>query len=652
MKTTNHEQTMCFSFCKAMLISLMMLISLSFVNAGIVITGKVTDEVGNGLPGATVLIKGTSKGTVTSMDGNFSIEVPNTSSVLVICYVGYTTQEVVVNNNKVINITMAADVQALDEVVVVGYGTQKKSLVTGSIAKVDAKEFRKAKSFEQALQGRVAGVAVVQSNQTYFNPSVESYSSINENGFKNSKANPLSTFSIDVDRASYSNVKRFLNNGELPPADAVRIEEMINYFEYDYPQPKDEHPFSITTEYSDCPWQGNHKLLNIGIQGKKIATDNLPPSNLVFLIDVSGSMSDPNKLPLLKSAFKLLVNNLRDKDRVAIVVYAGAAGLVLPSTSGDDKNKILDAIDRLQSGGSTAGAEGIRLAYDVAKENFLKEGNNRVILATDGDFNVGLSNENELEDLITNKRKSGIFLTCIGVGMGNYKDSKLEILADKGNGNYAYINDIQEANKTFVNEFGGTLFTIAKDVKIQVEFNPAFVQSYRLVGYENRMLNEEDFKDDAKDAGELGAGHTVTAIYEIIPVGVKSNFTKDVATLKYQPNINETMYNSYFAEVATVKFRYKKPDGDKSIEMVHPIIDNETSITKTTDNFKFSASVAMFGMLLRNSEFKGICDYAGIIELAENGRGKDKDGYRAEFVRLVKTAKNGAYRLSENNSFE
>jgi Ca-activated chloride channel homolog len=409
----------------------------------------------------------------------------------------------------------------------------------------------------------------------------------------------------------------------------------------------DEHPFSITTEYSDWPWQCDYKLLHIGLQGKKIATENLPSSNLVFLIDVSGSMAEPNKLPLLKSAFKLLVNNLRDKDRVAIVVYAGAAGLVLPSTCGDEKNIILEALDNLQAGGSTAGAAGVQLAYEVAQKYFIDGGNNRVILATDGDFNVGISNDNDLEDMIVEKRKSGIFLTCLGVGMGNYKDSKLETLADKGNGNYAYINDIQEANKVFVNEFGGTLFTIAKDVKIQVEFNPAKVQAYRLVGYENRMLNEEDFKDDAKDAGELGAGHTVTAIYEIIPVGVKSKFIKDVDDLKYQ-STRDNRSDDLSDEVATIKLRYKKPNGDKSIEMIHPVDDNQCSISQTSNNFKFSAAVAMFGMLLRNSEFKGSGTYKDVVGLANQSRGIDKDGYRAEFIRLVKTADNGAYDLTEN----
>jgi Ca-activated chloride channel homolog len=630
MKTLKREQTVNFTFFKVLALFLA-IFSFSNSFAGLVITGKVIAEDGTPIPGVTVLIKGTSKGTTTDLNGKYSIEVPDGNVKLEFSYIGYLTEEVKVGTENTINVKLTTNLSTVDEVVVVGYGTSDEYESPAPVSR----SWRKSKT-----------VASQVSKVTYYDPSNESYNTVNENGFSNSKANPLSTFSIDVDRASYTNIKRFLNEGQKPPADAVRVEEMINYFEYDYPQPIDEHPFSITTEYSDCPWQNGYKLLHIGLQGKKISTENLPSSNLVFLIDVSGSMDEPNKLPLLKSAFKLLVNNLRDKDRVAIVVYAGAAGLVLPSTCGDDKTTILNALDQLRAGGSTAGAEGLKLAYETASRNFIDGGNNRVILATDGDFNVGISSDNDLEHMIVDKRKSGIFLTCLGVGMGNYKDSKLETLADKGNGNYAYINDIQEANKVFVNEFGGTLFTIAKDVKIQVEFNPAKVQSYRLVGYENRMLNAEDFKDDAKDAGELGAGHTVTAIYEIIPVGVKSKFNKDIDDLKYQQSLNKNPDDGD-NEIATVKFRYKKPDGEKRIEMVHTVNDTKEDISQTSNNFKFSASVAMFGMLLRNSEYKGNCTLKDVVELANESRGIDKDGYRAEFIRLVKTAENGAFDLSE-----
>jgi Ca-activated chloride channel family protein len=473
----------------------------------------------------------------------------------------------------------------------------------------------------------------------YYNPSEESYSTINENGFKQVGLDPLSTFSIDVDKASYTNIRRFINEGQVPPQDAVRIEEMVNYFEYQYPQPTDGHPFSINAEYAECPWQADHKLLQIGLQGKKIATENLPASNLVFLLDVSGSMDEPNKLPLVKSAFKLLVNNLREQDRVAIVVYAGAAGVVLEPTKGSNKNKIIEALNNLQAGGSTAGGAGIELAYKLAKENFIKGGNNRVLLATDGDFNVGISSEGDLERMIENRRQTGIFLTCLGFGMGNYKDSKLEVLADKGNGNYAYIDDLSEATRVFVNEFGGTLFTIAKDVKIQIEFNPNLVQAYRLIGYENRLLNNEDFKNDAKDAGELGSGHTVTAIYEIIPVGVQSPFVQSVDELKYQKTTFKPSTDNE-TEVATVKFRYKKPDGDTSIEMVHPIENKVESFGSASENIRFASSVAMFGMVLRNSEFKGQSNLNQVIKIAENARQYDPEGYRGEFLRLVKTAKN------------
>ncbi len=431
-------------------------------------------------------------------------------------------------------------------------------------------------------------------------------------------------------------MRRFLNLGQKVEPDAVRIEEMINYFDYEYPQPKNEHPYSITTEYSNCPWQPNHKLLHFGLQGKKIPMDNLPPSNIVFLLDVSGSMDSENKLPLLKSSIKLLVNNLRAVDKISIVVYAGAAGIVLQPTPGNDKAKILEAIDNLQAGGSTAGGAGIELAYKTAEENFMKGGNNRIILCTDGDFNVGVSNQNELEDLITKKRESGVYLTCLGFGMGNYKDNKIETLANKGNGNYSYIDNIQEANKTLVTEFGGTLFTIAKDVKVQIEFNSSVVQAYRLVGYENRLLNNEDFKDDKKDAGEMGAGHTVTVIYEIIPVGVKSEFVKDIDSLKYQKN---EVKKGDTKEVATIKTRYKKPDGDSGIDYNIPVENKTVSIDKTSDNYRFSASVAMFGMLLKNSEYKGTASYDGVIELAEKSKGKDSEGYKSEFVRLVRIAK-------------
>ncbi|MFZ5999191.1 MAG: vWA domain-containing protein, partial [Bacteroidota bacterium] len=504
-----------------------------------------------------------------------------------------------------------------------GYGIVKEKKALGySVAKRSAKGER----------NKTADMYYAPEQQPQWN--TEEYDGIQENIFHDAQRKPLSTFSIDVDAASYSNVRRYLNNGQQPPKDAVRIEEMVNYFDYDYQQPIGEDPFSIYTEVAAAPWNTKHKLIHIGLQGKVIPTENLPASNLVFLIDVSGSMEDPNKLPLLKTSFKMLVEQLREQDRVAIVVYAGAAGLVLPSTSGAEKKKIIAALDELQAGGSTAGGEGIRLAYRIAKENFKANGNNRVILATDGDFNIGESSNAAMERLIEEKREGGIFLTVLGYGMGNYKDSKMETLADKGNGNYAYIDNVLEAKKVLVNEFGGTLFTIAKDVKLQIEFNPAKVKAYRLIGYENRLLRDEDFNDDKKDAGDLGSGHTVTALYEIIPVGVESEFYK-IDELKYQSSkvdANASESNEWM----TVKFRYKRPDGITSKLIVQTLKDEKAN-GKTSDNFRWSAAVAAFGMRLRDSEYVKSLSYDEIIQLAQSARGSDKEGYRIEFINLIKS---------------
>ena len=467
--------------------------------------------------------------------------------------------------------------------------------------------------------------------------SQEDYENFVENQFESPKSAPLSTFSIDVDNASYTNVRRFINNGQTVPKDAVRVEEMVNFFKYKNPQPQDQNPFSITTEYSDCPWNPKHQLLKIGLQGKNIPTDNLPASNLVFLIDVSGSMSDLNKLPLLKQSLKILVNELRKKDKVAIVVYAGAAGMVLPPTSGDEKQTIIDALEKLNAGGSTAGGAGIELAYKLAQENFVKGGNNRVILATDGDFNVGASSNTDMQTLIEEKRKSGVFLTCLGYGMGNYKDSKMETLADKGNGNYAYIDNIQEANRFLGKEFKGSMFAIAKDVKIQIEFNPKHVQAYRLIGYENRKLRPEDFTNDTIDAGELGSGHTVTALYEVIPTGLENEFINNQPDLKYTKVYpNESNYSE---ELATIKLRYKKPDGEKSIEMVKAIENKSIPLKNSSDDFKFSSAVAWFGLKLRDSKLVSNKSSEEIKKLAKEGLSNDEDGYKAEFVRLVETVK-------------
>jgi Ca-activated chloride channel family protein len=473
----------------------------------------------------------------------------------------------------------------------------------------------------------------------------EEYGNIVENDFLAAKENPLSTFSIDVDHAAYSNIRRFIWEGSLPPNGSVRIEEMVNYFDYDYTPPQNDDPFAVHTEISSCPWNEKHRLVHIGLKGKEIMKDKLPPANLVFLIDVSGSMDQPNKLPLVKSSLNMLTDQLREQDKVAIVVYAGAAGLVLPPTHGNEKTKIKDAINNLGAGGSTAGAEGIRLAYQIARENFATNGNNRVILATDGDFNVGVSSEDELVNLIEKERKSNIFLTVLGFGIGNYKDSKMQQLADKGNGNHAYIDNESEAKKELVKEFGSTLFTIAKDVKLQIEFNPAKVQSYRLIGYENRMLKKEDFNNDSKDAGELGAGHCVTALYEVIPAGAESEFITKVDALKYQAQLTNRTNNST-DEIMTIKLRYKKPDEEISKLIVQPVVDKHTALKSTSDNFRFSAAVAAFGMVLRNSAYKASASYKTVIELAELAKGTDKEGYRNEFIELV----NEAARLTKKST--
>lgn len=473
----------------------------------------------------------------------------------------------------------------------------------------------------------------------------EQYDRIYENEFLEVSENPLSTFSIDVDTASYSNMRRILNMNQLPPQDAIRIEEMINYFTYDYPNPKGKHPFSITTNAAICPWNTDHQLVRIGLQGKVLEEKEIPPSNLVFLLDVSGSMNQPNKLPLLKSAFKMMTNQLSANQKVAIVVYAGAAGLVLDSTSGEDKQAILDAIDRLHAGGSTAGGAGIKLAYKIAKENFIKGGNNRVILATDGDFNVGASSNAEMVRLIEEKRKEGVFLTVLGFGMGNYKDSRLEQIANKGNGNYYYIDTDKEARKVMVSELGSTLFTIAKDVKLQLEFNPAQVKAYRLIGYENRMLAKEDFNDDAKDAGELGAGHSVTALYEIVPADSDEEF-RDVDELVYQKT--QTVKSN---DLLTVKFRYKEPDEDKSKLITQKLTVDEIVETPKGD-FQFATAVAELGLLLRNSQFKANANYEHVLKSAKESKGADKFGYRQEFIDLTTKAQTLDTRSSGGINFK
>ena len=757
------------------------------------IIGKVTSASDNlPLPGVTVLVKGKTTGTTTNFDGLYQIKAKSTD-ILVFSYLGFVTKEIEVGKLNTISVALQEDVSCLDEVVVIGYGTTRKSYITGSVSTIRSQSVSRSQlkrqkqkayhnklagqiqsnSVVNALQGKLAGVTVnnnsrvpnkstqirirgissqsgkgmplvvidgkiapynkleqlnannikaidvlkdatstaiygnrgangviiintknnkvnnneqslyivdgvpIKKENNYIIENLaesdidskvqydksdakkkfgkiakngctvitthqgnfriynnESYAVIEENNFERTSLSPLSTFSIDVDKASYSNIRRMINNGETIQADAVKIEELVNYFDYSYPQPTGNHPFSIHTEVAKTPWHNDTKIVKIGLQGKTYDYKELPASNLTFLIDVSGSMSSQNKLPLLKQAFKLLVNQLREHDKVSIVVYAGAAGVVLEPTSGKHKKKIINALVNLNSGGSTAGGEGIKLAYKLAEKHFKKNGNNRVILATDGDFNVGASSDKAMETLIEAKRKSGVFLSVLGFGYGNYKDSKLETLADKGNGNHAYIDNMQEAQKVFGKEFGGTLFTIAKDVKIQIEFNPNKVQAYRLIGYENRMLEDEDFIDDTKDAGELGSGHTVTALYEVIPLGVKSDYLKDVSDLKYT---KKEVDNNFSDELFTVKFRYKKPDGDKSIEMVH--VQKDT-VSDASEDLSFASAVALFGMQLRQSKYHNNSTIKDVVVLSRKGRGDDKDGYRSEFIRLVSSYQN------------
>ena len=462
----------------------------------------------------------------------------------------------------------------------------------------------------------------------------ESYAETVENPYFNTVQEPLSTFSIDVDRASYTNHRRFVESGELPPKFSVRAEEFINYFDYTYAQPHGRDPFSILPEVTTCPWNPKNKLVRIALKGREVAAENIPPSNIVFLLDVSGSMSDADKLPLLKQAMEMLTEKLREQDKVSIVVYAGAAGLVLPPTSGSNKKTILAALDQLEAGGSTAGGEGIELAYATAKKNFMKGGNNRVILATDGDFNVGTSDETGLEKLIVQKREEGVFLSVLGFGEGNLQDSKMELLADKGNGNYNYIDSDREAHKVLVREFGGTLYTIAKDVKIQVEFNPAKVQSYRLVGYENRKLRNEDFANDKIDAGELGAGHTVTALYEVVPT--EAGHSSNSQDLKYQTKVLSDAAAG--KELLTVKLRYKDPDGSVSKLLTETLVDDGRNIAETTNDFRWAVAVAEYALILRQSEYKGMASFEQVLALAKSALGPDKEGIRKEFVELVTRA--------------
>ena len=579
------------------------------------VTGKVTDVSNNPLPGVSVLIKGTTRGVSTDFDGKYTIKVKN-GDILEFSFIGMKIKQVKVSGQKIINVVLEEDNVALQEVVVTSYETAKRRDVTSSSIRIRG-------------AGSVSGNYGTKNGYT-LNTSRETYKAIDEGGFKKTAKDPVTTFSADVDRASYSNVRRMLNYGQKPHKDAVRIEELINYFDYNYTPPAEgsKTPLNATTTLSSCPWNPDNYLLRVGLQAKKIDLAKAPPSNIVFLIDTSGSMDEPNKMPLLKASFKLLLDNLRPEDRIAIVVYASQTGIALPSTPAKEKEKISKVIDDLVASGSTAGGAGLQTAYEVAEKNFLPKGNNRIILATDGDFNVGISSRDELQRLVEEKRNNGIYISVLGYGMGNYRDDMAETIANKGNGNYAYIDNFTEAKKVLVNEFGGTLYTVAKDVKLQLEFNPQYVKEYRLVGYENRALANEDFEDDKKDAGEIGAGHTVTALYELIPA---KGATTD--GLRYQKQVKEGFAN----ELAFLKIRYKDPvvKDAKSVEESTPIPFSLTDLTQTDDDYRFAAAVAEWGMLLRNSKYKAKSSYKQVIDLAKNAIGKDEEGYRKEFIRLV-----------------
>jgi Ca-activated chloride channel homolog len=645
----------------------LLLISFPMLASSGSIKGKVTDKsTSEALIGANVVVQFQQIGAATDIDGLYIIkDIPAGTYAIKVSYVGYKPVEqkdVVVKNFQIVELNFELETDfTLSECIVVSERPLIEMNVTNSCKVISSEQIqnlpikglnninslqsgvviqngstgvRGGRLDETCIEGITFQAGGYEACYSQIKPNTEEYAEVVENVFKESFKTPLSTFAVDVDAASYTNVRRFLTQGQIPPKDAVRVEEFINYFDYEYPLPKDE-PVKIYTELSNCPWNKENLLVHIGIKGKEIAREQAGPSNLVFLIDVSGSMQPENKLPLLKRAFKLLTKQLRGDDRVSIVVYASSTGLVLEPTYGYDKEKILDAIDKLEAGGSTAGGAGIQLAYKMAEQNFMSDGNNRVILATDGDFNVGISDTKELVKFVQEKKQKRIFLTVLGFGEENLKDSRLEKLADDGDGHYAYIDNFMEAKKVFVNELGATLFTIAKDSKIQVEFNPAKVKEYRLVGYENRLMADEDFDNDKKDGGEIGAGHTVTALYEIVPQEDLDELSK--AELKYQfISIKESAKTT--DEILTVKFRYKPPDGDESKLISQAVLlgslKHNPSIT-----FNFSAAVAMFGMILKDSKHKGNSNLDYVLELAESNLGEDIFGYREEFVDLVQKAK-------------
>ena len=592
-------------------LTLIMLMSLISQASSITVSGTVFDAFTNEpLIGVTVVQTGTQNGTITDIDGKYSIECPS-DATLTFSYIGYITETVPVNGKTILPVGLNLDNQKPEQVVVIGYGVKKKT--SGGL-------FHNRASAEV-----LAEPAPIQLN-------TEKYDSRDENEFKSTATDPISVFSVDVDKAGYSNIRRFINNSQKPPKGSVRVEEIINYFEYDYPQPKGADPVSLNAEISDCPWNADHQLIKIGLKAKEIDTRELPSSHIVFLIDVSGSMYDDNKLPLLIRSFKLMTNNLRPQDKVSIITYAAGTDIKLTAEPCNEKGKekIVAELEKLQASGYTAGGEAIQKAYRIAKENFIKGGNNRIILATDGDFNVGQSSDGELKELVKAGAKEGVFLTVLGYGMYNLNDRMMETIADNGNGNYAYIDNISEAQKALGTELWGTLYTVAKDVKVLVDFNPAKIKSYRLIGYENRLLNNEDFNNDKKDAGDMGSGHTVTALYEIVPANSKESTP---STVQSEYVTQQTTGSDNFC---TIKFRYKHPDKDESL-LVERRFGKDTYTQSPSVDFKIACSGAMFGMLLNDSKFIKGTSYKSLMEYLKNIPSDDK-GYIDELKVLVRKA--------------
>ena len=610
-----------------------------------VLYGTITDTAdGRWLIGANVSVASATASTYTDFDGGYRLVVPAGTLAVSFEYYGYTPQtravHVAPGDSLRLDVGLVASVE-LEETVVVGYGSrrQRASRKDSRLRTADAAA---STSAPEAAALSYATAPGVTASPVYRQPTLphagEAYAHRDENRFTLPQEAPLSTFGADVDVAAYANVRRFLQRGQRPPADAVRTEELVNYFDYAYAKPTGPAPVAFSNELGPCPWNPAHRLLRIGVRARALDTDALPPSNLVFLLDVSGSMNQPDKLPLLKQSFRLLTEQLRDEDRVSIVVYAGAAGTVLEPTRGSARDSILQALDGLRAGGSTAGGAGILLAYRLAERHFVEGGNNRIVLATDGDFNVGTTANESLEDLVARKRETGVFLSVLGFGQGNYQDARMQTLAEAGNGNAVYIDNLLEAQKVLVEEFGGTMYTVAKDVKLQVEFNPALASAYRLIGYESRLLAPEDFHDDRKDAGDMGSGHTVTALYEVIPAGVESAWLPRVEPLKYQ-RVPDRQQVSGGAELATVRMKYKRPDAERSAEKIEVTVAPTPTASPSAD-FRWASAVAGWSLLLQDSDFvdEGF-GYAQLLPLAEGARGEDARGYRAEALRLMGVAR-------------